>query len=78
MLHLHIAMELGIKWLMVYGDSALILRQVDKDWDYKNEKMDVYCAQIRKLENKFYGLEFHHVVLGWQPNNWWAVKARVN
>ena len=24
--------------------------------------MDTYCAQIRKLENKFYGLEFHHVV----------------
>jgi hypothetical protein len=24
--------------------------------------MDVYCMQIRKLENKFYGLEFHHVV----------------
>jgi hypothetical protein len=24
--------------------------------------MDAYCAQIRKLENKFYGLEFHHVV----------------
>jgi hypothetical protein len=24
--------------------------------------MDAYCAQIRMLENKFYGLEFHHVV----------------
>jgi hypothetical protein len=24
--------------------------------------MDAYCARIRKLENKFYGLEFHHVV----------------
>jgi hypothetical protein len=24
--------------------------------------MDAYCAQIKKLENKFYGLEFHHVV----------------
>jgi hypothetical protein len=24
--------------------------------------MDAYCAQIRKLENKFYGLEFHHVL----------------
>jgi hypothetical protein len=28
--------------------------------------MDAYCAQIRKLENKFYGLEFHHVV--WADN----------
>jgi hypothetical protein len=24
--------------------------------------MDAYCVHIRKLENKFYGLEFHHVV----------------
>jgi hypothetical protein len=24
--------------------------------------MDAYCVYIRKLENKFYGLEFHHVV----------------
>jgi hypothetical protein len=24
--------------------------------------MDDYYAQIRKLENKFYGLEFHHMV----------------
>jgi hypothetical protein len=24
--------------------------------------MDAYCAQIRKLENKLYGLEFHHMV----------------
>jgi hypothetical protein len=24
--------------------------------------MDAYCLVVRKLENKFYGLEFHHVV----------------
>jgi hypothetical protein len=24
--------------------------------------MDVYCLEVHKLENKFYGLEFHHVV----------------
>jgi hypothetical protein len=47
---------------MVYGDSALVINQVNKDWDHNSEKMDAYCAQIRKLENKFYGLEFHHVV----------------
>jgi hypothetical protein len=25
------------------------------------ESMDAYCLEVRKLENKFYGLEFHHV-----------------
>jgi hypothetical protein len=24
--------------------------------------MDAYCLEVRKFENKFYGLEFHHVV----------------
>jgi hypothetical protein len=24
--------------------------------------MDAYCLEVSKLENKFYGLEFHHVV----------------
>jgi hypothetical protein len=24
--------------------------------------MVAYCLEVRKLENKFYGLEFHHVV----------------
>jgi hypothetical protein len=24
--------------------------------------MDAYCREVRKLENKFYGLEFHHVI----------------
>ena len=58
---LRIAIELGVKRLMVYGDSALVVNQVMKEWD-TNEKMDEYVAAIRKLENKFYGLEFHHVV----------------
>jgi hypothetical protein len=47
---------------MVFGDSALVINQVNKDWDCTSEQMDAYCAQIRKLENKFYGLEFHHMV----------------
>jgi hypothetical protein len=26
------------------------------------ENMDTYCLEVRKIEKKFYGLEFHHVV----------------
>jgi len=59
---LRIAVSLGIKRLMVRGDSALVINQVNKDWSRTNEKMDAYCEEIRKLEGKFYGLEFHHVV----------------
>jgi ribonuclease HI len=59
---LRIVVELSIKRLTVFGDYALVINQVNKDWDYTSERIDAYYAQIRKLENKFYGLEFHHVV----------------
>ena len=47
---------------MVYGDSALVINQLNKDWSCSSEKMDAYCSEIRKLEGKFYGIEYHHVV----------------
>jgi hypothetical protein len=40
----------------------LVINQVNKSWDRNKENMDAYCLEVRKLENKFYGLEFHHVV----------------
>ena len=59
---LRIAIELGVKCLMVYRDSALVINQLNKDWSCSSEKMDAYCAEIRKLGGKFYGIEYHHVV----------------
>jgi hypothetical protein len=46
---------------MVYGDSQVVISQVNKDWDYSTDSMDRYCDAVRKLEDKFEGLEFHHV-----------------
>jgi ribonuclease HI len=59
---LRLAISLGIKRLLVYGDSAMVINQVNKSWDRNKENMDAYYLEIHKLENKFYGLEFHHVV----------------
>jgi ribonuclease HI len=59
---LRLAASLGIKRLLVYSDSAVVINQVNKSWDRNKENMDAYCLEVRKLENKFYGLEFHHVV----------------
>jgi ribonuclease HI len=52
----------GIKRLLVYGDSAVVINQVNKSWDRNKENMDAYCLEVHKLENKFYGLEFQYVV----------------
>ena len=59
---LRIAVELGVKHLLVYSDSTLVINQVNKDWSCTSDKMDAYCLEIRKLEGKFYGIEYHHVV----------------
>jgi hypothetical protein len=40
----------------------VVTNQVNKSWDCNKENMDAYSLEVRKLENKFYGLEFHHVV----------------
>jgi ribonuclease HI len=59
---LRLAASLGIKRLLVYGDSAVVINQVNKSWDRNKDNMDAYCLEVRKLENKFFGLEFHHIV----------------
>src|SRR6185503_7472332 len=58
---LRLAVSLGIKRLLVYGDSLLVVQQVNKEWDINKDTMDAYVEEIRKLENKFSGLEIHHI-----------------
>jgi ribonuclease HI len=59
---LHLAVSLGIKRLLVYGDSLLVVQQVNKEWDVNKDTMNAYVAEIRKLENKFSGLEIHLMI----------------
>jgi ribonuclease HI len=59
---LRLADSLDIKRLLVYGDCAVVINQVNKSCDRNKENRDAYCLEVRKLENKFYGLEFHHIV----------------
>jgi ribonuclease HI len=58
---LNIVVSLSIKKLMVYGDSLVVISQINKYWDCSTDSMGKYCAAVRKLEDKFEGLEFHHV-----------------
>jgi ribonuclease HI len=43
---LSIAVSLGIKKLMVYGDSLVVISQIDNDWDYSTDSMGKYCAVV--------------------------------
>ena len=59
---IRLAVELGVKRLYVHGDSALVINQLNKEWDTTHEKMDLYCKEIQKWESNFYGIEYIHVV----------------
>jgi ribonuclease HI len=50
---LQVAISLGIKRLLVYGDLAVVVNQVNKDWGYTKDNMDAYCVEVRKLEKHF-------------------------
>ena len=58
---LRMAISLGVRRLMVYGDSDLVVNQVMKEWDVRSPAMTGYCSAVRKLEKKFEGLELHHI-----------------
>jgi ribonuclease HI len=58
---LRIAIELGVRCLDARGDSQLVIDQVMKNSHCRNRKMEAYCDEVRRLENKFYGLELNHV-----------------
>jgi ribonuclease HI len=46
---LNIAVSLCVKKLMVYGDSLVVISQINKDWDCSTDSMGKYCAAVRKL-----------------------------
>jgi ribonuclease HI len=58
---LHIAIELGVRCLDARGDLQLVIDQVMKNSHCRDRKMEAYCDEVRRLEDKFYGLELNHV-----------------
>jgi ribonuclease HI len=58
---LHIAIELGVQRLDARGDSQLVIDQVMKNFHCRDRKMEAYCDEVRRLEDKFYGLELNHI-----------------
>jgi ribonuclease HI len=61
---LRIAMALGIRRLKVLGDSLLVVNQANKEWSCLDDKMLVYCQELRRLENNFDCLEYLHILRG--------------
>nr|AAN08656.1 putative gag-pol precursor [Oryza sativa Japonica Group]AAP53354.1 retrotransposon protein, putative, Ty3-gypsy subclass [Oryza sativa Japonica Group] len=57
-----IAVSLRIRRLIVHDDSQLVVNQVMKEWSCLDDNMAAYQQEVRKLEDKFDGLELTHVL----------------
>jgi ribonuclease HI len=58
---LRIAIELGVRRLDARDDSQLVINQVMKNSHCRDPKMEAYCDEVWRLEDKFYGLELNHI-----------------
>ncbi|XP_073367884.1 uncharacterized protein [Aegilops tauschii subsp. strangulata] len=61
---LRAATALGVKRLTVKGDSQLLVNFSNKEYTPKDEHMEAYLEEVRKMEKWFLGLELQHVPRG--------------
>jgi ribonuclease HI len=59
---LWIATALGIHRLKVLRDLMLVINQANREWSCLDDKILLYCQELRKLENNFDGLEYLHIL----------------
>ncbi|XP_038678394.1 uncharacterized protein LOC119979838, partial [Tripterygium wilfordii] len=55
------AIDMGIRRLQVYGDSQLVIRQLNDEWETKDDKLIPYYQHIKKLVKFFDWIEFDHI-----------------
>jgi hypothetical protein len=58
---LRITIELGVRRLDARGDSQLFIDQVMKNSHCRDPKMEAYCDEVQRLEDKFFGVELNHI-----------------
>jgi ribonuclease HI len=58
---LWLAKELGIRWLLIQGDSQLMAKQVQKKYDCNDDKMANYLIEVRRMKKFFDGFEVRYV-----------------
>jgi ribonuclease HI len=58
---LRIVVEIGVRRLDARGDSELVIDQVMKNSHCRDQKMEAYCDEVWRLEDKFHGLELNRV-----------------
>ncbi|KAK1695958.1 hypothetical protein QYE76_012655 [Lolium multiflorum] len=58
---LKLAKEIGVRRILCFGDSALVIQQASDEWDARDANMASYRFHVQQLSGFFDGCEFHHV-----------------
>ena len=58
------AADLRVKRLTIKGDSQLLVNFSNKVYEPRDEHMEAYLAEVRRMEKQFLGLELQHVPRG--------------
>ena len=58
---LKVAKEVGVRRIVCYGDSDLVVQQVSGNWDALDANMKSYRFHVQMVSGSFDGCEFHHV-----------------
>ncbi|KAL0455803.1 UNVERIFIED_CONTAM: hypothetical protein Slati_0919500 [Sesamum latifolium] len=60
-LGMRIAQDVGASHLLAYSDSQLIVKQVNREYEAKEESMAQYLQQIEELKTKFKSFQLHQI-----------------
>ena len=58
---LQIALDMGITYIEIYGDSKLIINQLSHRYDVKHEDLKSYFILAKRLMDKFEGIILEHI-----------------
>jgi ribonuclease HI len=58
---LKLSKEIGIRRILCFGDSDLVVHQVSGEWNAKDANMASYRFYVQQLCGFFEGYKFHHV-----------------
>jgi ribonuclease HI len=58
---LRAAIALGVRHIIIKGDSQLLVNFFNKKYKPKDEHMAAYLEEVRKIEKRFMGMELQHI-----------------
>jgi ribonuclease HI len=58
---LKVSKDIGIRWIICFGDSDLVIQQCSGIWDAHAANLASYRLLVKQMSGYFEGCEFQHV-----------------